>query len=236
MLISTVSIAAFAILTGIEGKTTVLVRIFGLPVGYQPCLRSVYGLLYAMSPLKSSHRSFTMDIKRRTWEIVEVARKEDRASRAFDLFILSLILFNVLAVVLGTVEVIASRFGPYLDLFEIFSVLIFSTEYLARLWSSPADPRYSHPMSGRLRFAFTPMALVDLLAVLPFYVAVIGVDLRFVRALRLARIIRVAKIGRYTAALQIFSRVLYSRRAELVLTTGMMFLMLVLATFPRITW
>lgn len=92
------------------------------------------------------------------------------------------------------------------------------------------DPRYARPLSGRLRFAATPLAVVDLLAIIPFYIGLAGIDLRFIRSLRLLRIVRVAKVGRYMKALHLFSRVLREKREELVLTLGMMLLLLIIAS------
>ncbi len=171
-----------------------------------------------------------MGVKRRTWEILEVAQPGDTASRLFDIFILGLIFLNVAAVVLVSVQRLEERFFTFFETFELLSVAVFTTEYLARLWSCVNDPRYGRPVNGRLRFAVTPMAVVDVLAVLPFYIGLVGIDLRFIRSLRLLRIVRVAKVGRYMKALQLFSRVLRAKREELVLTLGMMLLLLIIAS------
>lgn len=74
------------------------------------------------------------------------------------------------------------------------------------------------------------MALVDLLAVLPFFLQFIGVDLRFVRAFRLMRLFRLAKAARYVTALHLFRAVARSKREELVLTTCVLALLLLVAS------
>lgn len=142
-----------------------------------------------------------MTSRNRFWQILEVARPGDRASHLFDVCLLTLILLNIAAVILETVNSIEARWGVALSLFEWASVTIFSVEYLARLWAAPADPRYAGAIRGRLRYMITPLALIDLMAVLPFYVPFASFDLRFARALRLTRIFRVAKLGRYVIAL-----------------------------------
>ncbi|MCI5120011.1 MAG: ion transporter, partial [Candidatus Electrothrix sp. AUS4] len=134
-----------------------------------------------------------MDIRRRTWEIVEVAKAGDRASRIFDTVILTLIFFNVLAVIIGSVQSIQERFAFFFNAFEVLSVIVFTVEYLARLWSCTAHPRSLGRLCERLRFAFRAMPLIDLLAILPFYLPFLGVDLRTLRVLRLLRILRIAK-------------------------------------------
>lgn len=143
-----------------------------------------------------------MSAKRRVWGIVEVAKPGDQLSRAFDMFILTLIGLNVSAVVLETVQGIGGRFPALFRWFESFSVIVFTAEYALRLWACTASDRFSAPVRGRLRFALTPMAMVDLAAVLPFYLPVLGVDLRFIRVVRRLRLFRLAKVGRYSNALQ----------------------------------
>lgn len=169
--------------------------------------------------------------RRRVWEVVEAARPGDRASRAFDVFIVALITLNVAAVVLESVADLEARYGGVFYIFELASVAVFTLEYLARVWSAPADPRYSGAVLGRLRFVLTPLALIDLLAILPFYLGVFWVaDLRFLRAVRLVRMIRIAKVARYSSALRLLGRVLRKRKPELVITTGLMLILLVIAS------
>ena len=79
-----------------------------------------------------------MDLKKKTWEILEVDRTGDERGRVFDVFdvfILTLILLNIIAVILGTVKSVEERYQSALRWFEIFSVAVFTVEYLARLWA-----------------------------------------------------------------------------------------------------
>lgn len=92
-----------------------------------------------------------MNIRQRTWEIVEVARPGDTASRLFDLAIMSLIFLNVFAVIAGSVPWIQNRWANVLHPFEVFSVTVFALEYLARLWSCTADPKFAEAVRGRIR-------------------------------------------------------------------------------------
>ena len=168
-------------------------------------------------------------IRKRIWEIVEIARPGDRASRVFDLTILSLIFLNVLATIVGTVPEIHARFGRLLDRFELISVAVFTVEYLTRLWACRADERYDTFLGGRLRFASRGLLLIDLMAILPFYLPFVGIDLRSFRVLRLLRILRIVRIGRYYTSLHMIHRVVRAKREELVLTSAVMFLLLVVS-------
>lgn len=171
-----------------------------------------------------------VSIRRRVWEIVETARPGDMASRYFDVFLLVLVILNVLAVVLQSVREVELAFGRQFVIFELFSVAVFSLEYLLRVWACVEDQRFTGAIRGRLRFAVTPMSIIDLLAILPTILAAGSLDLRVLRALRLVRLLRVAKAMRYVAALMLFRTVVRSKREELVLTTGLMLTLLLLAS------
>lgn len=171
-----------------------------------------------------------MPARRRTWEIVEVAKTGDSLSRTFDIVILTLIFLNVLAVFVGSVESVERRWARALELFEAVSVAVFTVEYLARLWSCTVDERFSGSLRGRLRFARRPMTIVDLLAILPFFLPFLGVDLRSLRALRLLRLVRVVKVARYYSSLRLLGNVFRSKKEELVLTTVVMGLLVVVSS------
>jgi voltage-gated potassium channel len=173
-----------------------------------------------------------MDLKKKTWEILEVGRPTDERGRifdVFDIFILTLIVLNVTAVILGTVKSFEARFESALRWFEVFSVAVFTIEYLARLWACVSQSEYSRPVIGRLRFMLRPIAIIDLLAVLPFYLTFLTADLRFIRALRLFRLFRVAKLGRYSSSVGLFGRVFRNKKEELVVTMMVMLLMILMS-------
>lgn len=169
-------------------------------------------------------------IRMRMWEILDVAKNGDRASRVFDVFILTLIFLNVLAVIMGSVESIYVKHKELLYRFEVISVVIFTIEYLFRLWSCISDKKYSSPIKGRLRYIKTPLAIVDLLAILPFYLPFIGLDLRFLRVVRLLRILRITKIGRYYSSLTLIKTVFVKKKEELILSVTIMLFLLIIAS------
>jgi voltage-gated potassium channel len=147
--------------------------------------------------------------RRRTYEILENSSAEPRG-RLLSGLLVALIVANVAAIVLHSVPSIAARYGTWLELFEWASMLVFTVEYLARVWCSVErdDGRYASRVKGRLRYLLSPLALVDLLAILPFYLTqLLPVDLRFMRVFRLLVIF---KLTRYHSSMILLGRVLRS--------------------------
>jgi len=142
-----------------------------------------------------------------------------KSARAFQLFIMTMILSNAVVMTIETIDKYGIPFKSAFERFDLISVTVFSIEYLLRVWSCTADKRYSRPIIGRLKFICTPMAMIDLLAILPFYVSPMTDDLRFMRILRVFRIFRVLKLVRYSKALHAFKDVTTSKKEELIITT-----------------
>lgn len=169
--------------------------------------------------------------RQRVYQVLNGATS-DQTGRTVSLGLIALILLNVLAVMAESVAGIRASYGDWLTAFEVFSVTVFVIEYLFRIWSCTADPLYPRPLFGRIRFALTPLAIVDLFAVLPTLLlwGGIGMDLRFLRILRLARLLRVAKLGRYSRALQSMGLAVRSKREELLMAVVLMVMILVVAS------
>jgi voltage-gated potassium channel len=118
-----------------------------------------------------------------------------------------LILANIAAVIFETVPGFHDRYRTAFYAFELFSIAVFTFEYVVRLWSAPENPQFAHPLFGRLRYAVTPFAIIDLSSIIPFYLPFLSVDLRSLRALRLLRLVRILKVTRQFESLQVFLRV-----------------------------
>ena len=158
-------------------------------------------------------------IKRRVFEIISKAEEGDKVSRTFDITILSLILLSVFSIILESFDTLQTEYQVVFSTFELITVAVFSVEYVARIWT--ADLLYPGMAHPRLKYVFSFMAIIDLLAILPFYLPFISADLRFlrmIRLLRLFRLFRVFKLGRYFDALQIVVDVLKKSAAQLVIS------------------
>jgi voltage-gated potassium channel len=181
-------------------------------------------MLVEPAPSPATPRPVPPSSRARLWSVLE-GDSQSALGRAVTRGVLGLIALNVTALVVGTVPAVATRYGRALFWFEAFSVAVFTLEYVARLWACGADPRY-RGISGAFRWARTPMAMVDLLVVLPFYIPASGVDLRFLRLLRLFRVLRIAKLARYSEALQLLGRVLVRKRGEMAATGSVLVVLL----------
>jgi voltage-gated potassium channel len=124
------------------------------------------------------------------------AAHTNQAARPFNLLLAGLIVVNVAAVILETVEPIRNRYELAFSIAEHAATAIFTVEYLLRLWTivELRDPRYAHPVWGRLCYLRSFFALVDLVAILPALLGFLGAgDLRVLRLLRLLRMLKLTR-------------------------------------------
>ena len=157
-------------------------------------------------------------MRKRFFKVVEPSNEKGDLNYYFDIFIMSLIILNVLAIILASDQVIGERHKTIFYYFEVFSVIVFSAEYLLRLWTCVEKQAYHDPITGRLKFMFSPMAMIDLLAILPFYLPFVGVDLRFLRILRIFRIFRLLKMARYSNAFSMIKNVLREKKERRIIS------------------
>ncbi len=173
-----------------------------------------------------------MTFKHRLFRLIEAGSPGDPPSVLFDMFMVLLIVTNALAAVLSTVGSIEARFAGPLHVFELVSVAIFTLEYLARLWVCREHVylRDDGPVLARLRFAVQPLSIIDLLAILPFYLSLLlplgGADFR---VLRLLRLLRLLKLARYSPAMATLGRVLYSEGRAIAAAALVMLCLIVAA-------
>ena len=159
-------------------------------------------------------------IKYRFYDILVETDDNGLIDRIVAAFLMVLILINVAAVVLETVDELNQQYGAVFQAVEAFSVGVFTIEYLLRLWVATYNPKFSKPLTGRIRFALTPMAIIDLIAILPAFLPLLfAFDLRIIRILRLFRLFRLLKMNRYVEALDKLDDVIWSKRQELLTIT-----------------
>lgn len=138
------------------------------------------------------------------------------ASKPFEILIIALIIVNTSAVIAETFT-LPARVQSVLSIVEFFSVIIFTAEYILRVWTSDMLHSSLSPVKSRIKYIFSFMAIIDLLAIMPFYLPMlISIDLRALRTLRLVRLLRLLKINRYTKALSTIAEVFRRKASQLV--------------------
>lgn len=154
-----------------------------------------------------------MQIQKRVYEILGQAQNGDKVSSFVDRFLTILIITNVLAVSLESVETIGSAFRQEFAAFEMFSIIVFGTEYILRLWSAVAKENSAHktPFGKRIEYIFSFNGLVDLAALLPSLISMFvgSADLRWIRVVR---ILRLLKMSNYSTALEDLGSAIYEER------------------------
>ena len=169
-------------------------------------------------------------LKRAVFNVIQPAEKGCIASRIFDVFIIVLILISILSVFIMTFQ-LPPRVGVLLNEVEKFAVIIFSGEYLLRIWTADLLYPGSTPLRARLKYMASGMAVIDLLAILPFYLPMIlPVDLLGIRAVRLVRLLRLFKLNRYSEALASIGDVFRRKSREMCVSIFFVFILLTIAS------
>jgi voltage-gated potassium channel len=178
--------------------------------------------------IKSTKRQTS--VKSKIARILDVSTLNEPIGKTVDIFLIILILLNTVAIILESVSSIFKQYQAHFFYFEVFSVAVFSTEYILRVWSctESQDKRFHQPFSGRLKFMRSPMAIIDLLAILPFYLsALFAIDLRFLRVFRL---LRVFKLTRYSGAMGLLLTVFKEEASSFLAAFFVLFILLIIAS------
>ena len=141
-------------------------------------------------------------------------------SKICEIFLVFIIIINIICLGLETDKTIYLRYKTLFDQIEIILVIIFTIEYLLRLIALE-----------KLKDALKPLMLIDLIAILPFYLPVKKLNLRILRTFRLLRILRMFKLARYFDALQMIGRVICKKKYELLSLLGVLVLLMFISSF-----
>ena len=178
-----------------------------------------------------------MITERRIFEILEEHEEHDKVSRIFDFALIILICINVLCIIISTFNINSATKLLFFHI-EVFSVSVFTVEYFLRIYTSyfmyPDLPKNK----ARLKYLLSFMAIIDLLAVLPFYTSLLlpyypiplRIDLRILRVLRMITLLRIFKLNRYVKELSILNLVFKDKAKQLVMSTFVVFLFMLIAS------
>jgi voltage-gated potassium channel len=160
---------------------------------------------------------------------------DKRWDKIINIFIVVLIILNVVAVMLETLPSVEKNADAMLffHYFDLVSVIIFTIEYVLRVWSSNHEEKYKGKVLGRLKYMMSPAALIDLVAIVPSYMHLFipgGFDLRILRMLRLLRFFRLFRLTAYTKPAHMISNVFKKRKNELALSFILAFFLIIIAS------
>jgi len=168
------------------------------------------------------------ELRRNVSQLIEFNASASRSAHFMDLAMVTLIIANVMAIMLESVTAIEQEYSNFFWYFELFSIVIFTIEYLLRVWSCPdiKHGKYGDTFKGRCRYIFSVPALIDLAAILPFYLSLfVAIDLRF---LRVFRIFRVFKLTRYSSAMNTLLKVLKEEASSFFAAFSILAIVLIL--------
>lgn len=168
------------------------------------------------------------DFRKKAYTTLEPKEETTSLSKTIDLSISTLILLSVISVILESIPAVESKYGNYFSYFHLFTISIFTIEYLLRVWVAIENEKFSdNPFKARISYIFSPLGILDLLAILPFYIPVsIGVDFRFMKLFRLLRVFRLFELFQYNREINVFINVFRNKRKDLIL--GSTFILLLL--------
>jgi voltage-gated potassium channel len=162
---------------------------------------------------------------------MEVDSIEDKQGGYYEILMMGLIFANALAMIVDTVPSIKLNYDWFLMPFEQISIIIFSAEYILLLWVCTENPEYRDPVHGRIRYAMTPVALINLLSVMPAFIPVLQpYDLRALRMFRLFRFFRILKLTKYSDSLKTLFRALDAKKEQLFMTLVIIVLLVVMTS------
>lgn len=171
-----------------------------------------------------------MKIKEKIFTFFEAPKRNKTSLIWFDRMMIVLIVLNLFAVILESVAEVYNNYQREFYYFKVFSITIFTIEYLLRVWSSTEEPsgKYAPAVKGRIKYVFSPLALIDLLAILPFYLPfLISLDLRF---LRIVRLLWILKSTQYFHILESMRRVLVRESGTIIAILIVLFSLLMVAS------
>ncbi len=169
-------------------------------------------------------------LKYRVYDILVETEDNELIDKIVAALLMLLILLSVVTVILETVDEYDAAYGSLFHSIEIVSVAIFTVEYLLRLWIAPLDPKYAGRF-GRLRYAVSLLAIIDLIAILPTLVGLfVPMDLMLLRFIRTFRLFRLIKMSRYVKSMNMLDDAILAKKEELLVSMAMIGILLLFSS------
>ncbi len=170
-------------------------------------------------------------IKYHVYDILVETDDDELIDKVVAVLLLILILISSLVVILETVDSLNQQYGRIFHTVEMIAAVIFAIEYILRLWVATYTAEYSRPIWGRIKYAFSPLAIIDLLAIMTAILPLIfTMDLMFIRFLRVFRLFRLLKLNRYVESLNRLDDVVRAKKEELLVMLAMIAMLLLFSS------
>lgn len=163
----------------------------------------------------------TLSLRRRAWLQLAGDPVGDGRLTLTNWLLVILILLAVVSSIVATEPEIESRFGAQLNLLEYVFGACFAAEYAARLWTAAEEPGEGSAGARRLRFALSPLGLIDLVVLVVTLLPMLMPGVAVLRLARLLRLLMLAKLGRFSSAFRELARAIHERRYELYVTISL---------------
>jgi voltage-gated potassium channel len=174
---------------------------------------------------------FIDKLKLRIYNTIRDDDKNDLLSTIVDTIIIFFILLNVLIIILDTFDDVRVHIEKTYYYVEVVSLVIFTIEYFLRVWTSVYIYPGLKPGKARLKYIFSAKALIDLIALLPFYFSLLlNVNIQILRMVRLVRILSILKVNRYSMAISTIGQVIKRKAAQLLSSLLVVILLIVFSS------
>ena len=172
-------------------------------------------------------------LERALYYIVDEKDESNRLSKGFNYFLMVLIILSVGEMALETDDEIFLPHRKYFNLFDFFTVMVFSVEYFIRVMTAHLNPenKDKNRWQSISSYIFSFAGIVDLVSILPFYLTFTNIDLRVLRMIRLLRFFRVFKITRYNNSMKLVVDVIKDKSSEIGVIMGLIIIIMIISSF-----
>lgn len=171
-----------------------------------------------------------MGWREQIYRIIDNDEESTPQSQAFEIFITILILMSIASIILESFDYLQAHFSYYFDLFENITLGIFSVEYLVRLLTADFKYKSKNYFKSLIRFITSGSGIIDFIAISPLMFKLYNLDFRFLRALKISRLLRVLKLSSLTNSVIIIGEVFVEKRSELGMTLFVAFVLLLISS------
>ena len=167
-------------------------------------------------------------------QVVDTGPKQ--RTSVFNRSIAAAIIISIFFSIIATEEAIQAKYGDHLIRLDWIIAILFCIEYCIRLWVSPLDGRYGKGIRGIVNYVLSPLAMIDVIAILPTFLGIISPELYTLRVFRLVRIGKIGRSRRFKEGLYYFNQAIKSKTQELQISaTYTLMLVLLSSTFMYLT-